>query len=344
MKNVLTKDTTIRIGDIVEKSSMGKVIECNVNMNVSVSSNKKTIAYRRIQNFFTLLIIFTFVIVYLQLKRDVRVLEAQINSMSRNFAILALKYERLNRNINNINLRQYTTPIIRQKSINIKELPSTNTIAVKNKIDDDENDKITKQRFVRSIEMLNEYNGTDKMPMIIDKNQNDTDLWSDSRAGRSRRDDGRGPLVATFVGAVPEQHVTDTVYIGPWVKRNESRYGFNKFHLVEDKRSIEVTVNGLFMISAQIYYYGEPSHYSYWILLTSEGTSLTRKIIKCATVSAVTATEASCYTSVILPLRRGDRLHIQQQERDRLINLREGHSYIQLMLLSSDQQKRRAST
>ncbi|CAG5083893.1 Protein of unknown function [Cotesia congregata] len=282
--------------------------------------------------------------------------------MSRNFAILTLKYERLNRNINNINLRQYTTPIIRQKSINIKELPSTNTIADNNKIDDDENDNITKQRFVRSIEMLNEYNGTDKMPMIIDKNQNDTDLWSDSRAGRSRRDDGRGkqrrkfkrrlkrsrrrlgPLVATFVGAVPEQHVTDTVYIGPWVKRNESRYGFNKFHLVEDKRSIEVTVNGLFMISAQIYYYGEPSHYSYWILLTSEGTSLTRKIIKCATVSAVTATEASCYTSVILPLRRGDRLHIQQQERDRLINLREGHSYIQLMLLSSDQQKRRAST
>lgn len=78
MKNVLTKDTTIRIGDIVEKSSMGKVIECNVNMNVSVSNNKKTIAYRRLQNFFTLLIIFTFVIVYLQLKRDVRVLEAQV--------------------------------------------------------------------------------------------------------------------------------------------------------------------------------------------------------------------------------------------------------------------------
>ncbi|XP_008553003.1 uncharacterized protein LOC103575129 isoform X4 [Microplitis demolitor] len=337
MKNFLTKDTTIRIGDTVDKS-MGKVIECNVNMNVSVSNNKKTIVYRRIQNLITLLIIVIFFIVYFQLKRDVRTLEAQINSMNKNFAVLMLKYERLNRNLNQINIRQYTTSKIRQKYININ-FDNNKNIDNNNNNDDDGNK--LKTRFVRSIARFNEYNGTDNVPMIT--NQNDTG-WIDSRAGRSRRDDGRGPLVATFVGAVPEQHVTDTVYIGPWVKQNESRYGFNKFHLVEDKRSIEVTVNGLFMVSAQIYYYGEPSHYSYWILLSSEGTSLTRKVIKCATVSAVTATEASCYTSVILPLRRGDRLHIQQQERDRLINLREGHSYIQLMLLSSDQQKRRIST
>ncbi|XP_057333384.1 uncharacterized protein LOC130672705 isoform X2 [Microplitis mediator] len=359
MKNFLTKDTTIRIGDTVDKS-MGKVIECNVNMNVSVSNNKKTIVYRRIQNLMTLLIIVTFFIVYFQLKRDARALEAQINSMNKNFAILMLKYERLNRNLNQINTRQYTTSKIRQKYININSDNNKNIHNNNNNNDDDDEENKLKTRFVRSIARFNEYNGTDNVPMIT--NQNDTGSWIDSRAGRSRRDDGRGkqrrklkrrlkrsrrrlgPLVATFVGAVPEQHVTDTVYIGPWVKQNESRYGFNKFHLVEDKRSIEVTVNGLFMVSAQIYYYGEPSHYSYWILLSSEGTSLTRKIIKCATVSAVTATEASCYTSVILPLRRGDRLHIQQQERDRLINLREGHSYIQLMLLSSDQQKRRIST
>ncbi|XP_043285466.1 uncharacterized protein [Venturia canescens] len=196
-----------------------------------------------------------------------------------------------------------------------------------------------------------------------DETSDDANTWNESRTGRYRRDEGRGkkrrkikrrlkrsrrrlgPLVATFVGAVPEQHVTDTVYVGPWVKstRNESRYSFNKFHLVEDKTSIEVTANGLYMVSAQIYYFGEPTHYSYWILLTSEGSSNTRKVIKCATVSAVSASEASCYTSVVLSLRRGDRLHIQQQERDRLINLREGHSYVQIMLLSSDSSRRRGT-
>lgn len=51
------------------------------------------------------------------------------------------------------------------------------------------------------------------------------------------------------------------VYIGPWVKssKNNTQYNLNKFHLVEDKKSIEVTAPGLYMISAQvkerIYYY-----------------------------------------------------------------------------------------
>ncbi|XP_012274793.1 uncharacterized protein LOC105696689 isoform X2 [Orussus abietinus] len=152
-----------------------------------------------------------------------------------------------------------------------------------------------------------------------------------------------GPLTATFVGAVPEQHVTDTVYVGPWTKssKNESRYNFNKFHLVEDNRSIEVTTSGLYFISTQIFYFGGPVHYSYWILLSSEGASSTQKLTKCATVSAISDTEISCHTSITLPLRKGDRLHIQQQERDRLINLREGYSYVQLVLLSKQDERRR---
>lgn len=171
----------------------------------------------------------------------------------------------------------------------------------------------------------------------------DLDFWREPRSGRSRRAEGRGPLVATFVGAVPEQHITDTVYIGPWVKstKNNTQYNLNKFHLVEDKKSIEVTATGLYMISAQIFYFGEPTNYSYWILLSSEGKSTTQKLVKCSTASSTSATEVSCYTSVITPLQRGDRVHIQQQERDRLINMREGHSYIQLVLLSNNVCKKR---
>lgn len=95
------------------------------------------------------------------------------------------------------------------------------------------------------------------------------------------------------------------------------------------------------MISAQIFYFGEPTNYSYWILLNSEGKSTTQKLVKCSTASSTSATEVSCYTSVITPLQRGDRVHIQQQERDRLINMREGHSYIQLVLLSNTICKKR---
>ena len=148
--------------------------------------------------------------------------------------------------------------------------------------------------------------------------------------------------MATFVGAIPEQHVTDTFYIGPWVKsvKNNTQYNLNKFHLVEDKKSIEVTTTGLYMISVQIFYFGEPTNYSYWILLSSEGKSATQKLVKCSTASSVSATEVSCYTSVITPLQRGDRVHIQQQERNRLINMREGHSYVQLVLLSNTSKRR----
>nr|XP_034193338.1 uncharacterized protein LOC117610260 isoform X3 [Osmia lignaria] len=223
---------------------------------------------------------------------------------------------------------------------------------ISKKLEDDENvEEIrgdTNLRIERAILTFQKENLTEKETQSTTSNKkkfqgsddyvdDDLDIWKEPRAGRWRRDEGRGkirgknkrrpkrsrrrlgPLVATFVGAIPEQHVTDTVYIGPWVKstKNNTRYSLNKFHLVEDKKSIEVTVTGLYMISAQIFYFGEPTNYSYWILLSSEGKSTTRKLVKCSTASSTSATEVSCYTSVITPLERGDRVHIQQQEKNR---------------------------
>lgn len=217
-------------------------------------------------------------------------------------------------------------------------------------INDDTNLRIERAILTFENQNLTEKDVQSNQKRIDENNDNDyvdddVDIWREPRSGRWRRDEGRGPLVATFVGAIPEQHVTDTVYIGPWVKstKNNTIYSLNKFHLVEDKKSIEVTVTGLYMISAQIFYFGEPTNYSYWILLSSEGKSTTRKLVKCSTASSMSATEVSCYTSVITPLQRGDRVHIQQQEKNRLINMREGHSYIQLVLLSNNtNHKRRA--
>ncbi|XP_034938564.1 uncharacterized protein [Chelonus insularis] len=376
MKESVIKDTTIRINDTGREEIPGKVFECNVNMSVSLSNAKRSKIYQRIQTVLFVFITIIFFIVYVQIKREVQVLEAQMHSMNSNIAFLMIKYDRLSKNIYRINWQQSllsksqeNPPAINNNNYNnnnnnnndlLKNDLKKVNISKENVIDRPKDRFSTekklnmadepKKRLTRSLVAQSGYeelNKTDPLrnlmkPYAIDELEDD--LTGEIRTGRARRDDGRGPLVATFVGAEPEQHITDTVYVGPWVKRNESRYGFNRFHLVEDQRSIEVTVNGLFMVSVQIVYFGKPTHYSYWILLRSEGTSSSKQVGKCATASANYATEASCFTSVILPLRRGDRLHIQQQERDRLINLREGHSFVQLTLLDNDQQRKRIFT
>nr|XP_012135235.1 PREDICTED: uncharacterized protein LOC100877939 isoform X3 [Megachile rotundata] len=141
-----------------------------------------------------------------------------------------------------------------------------------------ENQNLTEKDAQSSQKRIDESNDNDYV-------DDDVDIWREPRSGRWRRDEGRGkkrgknkrrpkrsrrrlgPLVATFVGAIPEQHVTDTVYIGPWVKstKNNTIYSLNKFHLVEDKKSIEVTVTGLYMISAQVKYMKAQNRLLYYI-------------------------------------------------------------------------------
>jgi len=46
------------------------------------------------------------------------------------------------------------------------------------------------------------------------------------------------------------------VHIGPWFKLNVSHeYDFDKFYLVENNMSIEISISGLFMISVQVEIY-----------------------------------------------------------------------------------------
>lgn len=387
-----------------------KFIEWNVDMNmrVTVSNAKRSKMYQRSRNILVVVMVIAFAILLSHLRREVRALQVQMQTVNVNLLVLMSKYDRLNRNLNRTWLnrlgKQIGSPIRAGRSyekatersvaplvgdehaqsfyasspINPSPLNSSDALSeklpfsnatnstyepgyraidqaltetrVKN-VNFRENRKLRVERAILNFEARNSTTG--EMPTESESVENDdetdesAEYSSVPRAGRSRRDEGRGkkrgPLVATFVGAIPEQHITDSVYVGPWVKtvKNNSQYNLNKFHLVEDKKSIEVTASGLYIISAQVFYFGEPSNYSYWILLTSEGKSNTQKLVKCATASATTATEASCYSSIIVPLRKGDRIHVQQQERNRLINMREGHSFIQLVLLSPSGRKRR---
>ncbi|XP_031835802.1 uncharacterized protein LOC116428363 isoform X2 [Nomia melanderi] len=398
-------DTDPRTGQL-EKSSTN-FIELNVDMNVTVSNVTKSKMFQRSRTVVLFLLVIAFAVVLSHLRKEVRALQVQMQSMNVNLLVLMSKYDRLNRSLNRAWTHRSDRFLEYGSIHDVKRLlDSASTISRAIEIFDGIHNGanstsygydglIRYSNFAKSSE--NEHplheNGTsnesetmnrnslmnlendeinsriERAALTVNKgnlskrqidlsgvattgcnNSTDDDYDNDDfvvrrepRSGRSRRDEGRGPLVATFVGAIPEQHVTDTVYIGPWVKssKNNTLYSLNKFHLVEDKKSIEVTATGLYMISAQIFYFGEPTNYSYWILLSSEGESTTKKLVKCSTASSTSATEVSCYTSVITPLQRGDRVHIQQQEKNRLINMREGHSYIQLVLLSDNIRRQR---
>ncbi|XP_076757913.1 uncharacterized protein LOC143427561 isoform X2 [Xylocopa sonorina] len=318
------------------------LIEWNLDMKVTVSNVKNSKMFQRSRTIVFFLLAIMFTVILSHLKKEVHALQIQMQSVNVNILLLMAKYDKLNRNLNQAWIRR-SERLVENKNLK-RLLEDVSSISKVIEILDGI------RKAGNAAPALQKQNATEN-EMQLNRNvmnydyydDDDLGIWKEPRSGRSRRDEGRVPLVATFVGAVPEQHITDTVYIGPWVKstKNDSQYSLNKFHLVENKKSIEVTVTGLYMISAQIFYFGESTNYSYWILLSSEGKSKTQKLVKCSTASSPSATEVSCYTSVITSLQKGDRVHIQQQERDRLINMREGHSYIQLVLLSNTSRKRR---
>ncbi|XP_033345556.1 uncharacterized protein LOC117231317 isoform X1 [Bombus vosnesenskii] len=404
------------------------LIEWNVDMKVTVSNVKKSKMFQRFRTIVIFFVAIIFAIILSHLRKEVRALQIQVQSLNVNLLLLTSKYDRINRSVNRAWIQRSERLLENKKLHDVRILlQGASSISKASEISEVRNSRIygnpytynviipyinsmknSKDMYMSRDNAYGTNNGnniaTSKLFMKLKSNEDnmsnsnlrieraaltlqernlteeeirekiynnvnddyysdddDLDFWREPRSGRSRRAEGRGkkrgknkrrpkrshrrlgPLVATFVGAVPEQHITDTVYIGPWVKstKNNTQYNLNKFHLVEDKKSIEITATGLYMISAQIFYFGEPTNYSYWILLSSEGKSTTQKLVKCSTASSTSATEVSCYTSVITPLQRGDRVHIQQQERDRLINMREGHSYIQLVLLSNNVCKKR---
>ncbi|XP_011875020.1 PREDICTED: uncharacterized protein LOC105565989 isoform X2 [Vollenhovia emeryi] len=164
------------------------------------------------------------------------------------------------------------------------------------------------------------------------------------KKGGQRQRKRQWPLVVTFVGAVLQQSLEASGYIGPWVasKKHEKHTSkFQKYQLVENGMSIEVGIDGLYQISVQIYYgaihkdkvCGRQAN-SYWLLLQRKSSLRKEKLIICTTNSSSEA--ASCFTSVIISLGKNDRLFVQQQEKNRFVDLQEGNSHIQIMLLRED--------
>lgn len=72
-----TRETKIPVVDSLEKVS-SNVIECSVNMNVSLSRAKKSQIFQRAQTLFIVIIAVVFAIVFFRLKREVQALEVQV--------------------------------------------------------------------------------------------------------------------------------------------------------------------------------------------------------------------------------------------------------------------------
>ncbi|XP_015522496.1 uncharacterized protein LOC107226253 isoform X3 [Neodiprion lecontei] len=381
------------------KERTTKVIDVNINANLTVSNSKGSKFAEKSLLFCVLFFTSIFIIILFTVRRELQALKFQEQCIETKIAILMTKYEKVSSQLSRI--RSYTNynkyrPIT--NSYKSELIFSSNDIPLRSPSTDQENSGLNRKenitstvtgddhknhkeysknalmkrnqskrnnRFIRTIINVTDENDNptleyvqqnfaDTLSLNTDRENNETKnvknddnigLWSEARTARIRRDnERRGPLVATFVGAIPEQHITDQgSVIGPWVKltKDTSNYDLQRFHLTENSKSIEITVNGLYMITAQMFYFGKHTNYSYWILVNSEGESRTQKITKCSAVASTSANEVSCHTNVVLPLQKGDRVRIQQEERDRLINLREGLSYVQLVLLSNEADRKR---
>lgn len=128
--------------------------------------------------------------------------------------------------------------------------------------------------------------------------------------------------------------------IGPWWyddNTGSGEYKFSKFHLTEERKSIEITEPALYFIYAQIYYHTTSPKNSYSICVRSEGSSVEHVIARCSAVGTNNSqiTEISCFTAGVKILKKNDRVYLKQIEKNRLINLRDGYSFFGLVRLNN---------
>ena len=79
-----------------------------------------------------------------------------------------------------------------------------------------------------------------------------------------------------------------------------------------------------------MYYSTSEKLNSYSVYSLSEGSTESSTIAKCSS-----AYSSSCFTAAVHFLKKYDRIYINQTERNRTINLRDGHSFIGVLRLAS---------
>lgn len=142
------------------------------------------------------------------------------------------------------------------------------------------------------------------------------------------------PLLAHYKGGLPESVVNEGGLISPWFK---DKYASGEFALKNTtfkgaKGSVVVPEAGLYFIYAQVYYLTRNVSNSYSITLMHE-TGLEIPLATCSSPPNEQG-ESSCYTATARALKKDDKLQLRQRERNRHILLRQGQTFLGLVLLS----------
>ncbi|KAF6213441.1 hypothetical protein GE061_011160 [Apolygus lucorum] len=142
------------------------------------------------------------------------------------------------------------------------------------------------------------------------------------------------PLLAHYKGGLPESVVNEGGLISPWFKDKfaSGEFALKNTTFKEAKGSVVVPEAGLYFIYAQVYYLTRNVSNSYSITLMHES-GLEIPLATCSSPPNEQG-ESSCYTATARALKKDDKLQLRQRERNRHILLRQGQTFLGLVLLS----------
>ncbi|KAJ1527808.1 hypothetical protein ONE63_007755 [Megalurothrips usitatus] len=152
---------------------------------------------------------------------------------------------------------------------------------------------------------------------------------------RAKRETTQGFQAIHLKGAHPEA-VVEAGHVGPWfvdTKAVKDSRLSSSFQLREDGESVEVESSGLYFIYAQVYYLTSHALNSFTIKLAPKDTDNSITLAYCSgnTVSTSSTSEVSCFTAAMHTLQVGDRIYVQQREKNRRLIMRSGHSFLGLV-------------
>jgi len=127
--------------------------------------------------------------------------------------------------------------------------------------------------------------------------------------------------------------------IGRWAPHywSEPEFYIKDFKLEEDNSSFLVQSTGLYLIYAQLCYASTTDNNSFEVRLMSQGLSFKQSITiaQCSAGTSYLNNEVTCFTSIVQVLKTGDRLFIQQMQKNRDVLMNYGRSFMGVVQFSN---------
>lgn len=118
----------------------------------------------------------------------------------------------------------------------------------------------------------------------------------------------------------------------PWAGAG---FAFDDVHLEDRNSSLVVPKTGLYLVYAQLCYAVTRENNSFEVKVMSEGRSRSESkvIAQCSAGTSSLADEVTCYTSVVQVLQAGDRVYLQQTQKNRHLLMNMGRSFMGVVKL-----------